>query len=910
MMESTESHLHEVNWHAVSEAECLKQLGVSQDVSRQGLASSEVQQRRDRYGRNTLPHKPPTTVFEIAVRQFKSPLIYILAVAAVVSFAMGDVKDGGFICAVLVLNAVIGVYQEWKAERSSDALKKLLQIRATVRRNGRVVEVDSEEIVPGDIVLLESGFRVPADLRLLDAHALEIDESLLTGESLPVPKDPDWAGEAAVPVADRENMAFAGSVVARGRATAIAVETGNRTAVGRLAQDMTGELGGKPPLLVRMERFTRVIAVGVLLLAAGIGGLGMLVAGYSIKQMFLFAVALAVSAIPEGLPVAMTIALAVATTRMAHRGVIIRRLTAVEGLGSCTLIATDKTGTLTCNQLTVQTIVLPNSTRLDVSGEGFQPDGTVTLNGEDVSLDSLPALEQLVSAGVYCNEASLSQEEQTWDWHGDAVDVALLVLAEKARLNRDQLESSAEEVSRIPFEPDLRYAASIRRMGDACRIFVKGAPERVLEMCQLDASELQSCEASALQLAEAGYRVIAFAVGDADPDQQPEDGHVSPENLCFLGFVGMIDPLRPGAVEAIEQCKQAGVDVTMVTGDHRVTALAIARQLGLAERDDQVLTGAQLEELSPEQLRDAVHRVRVFARVAPHQKLQIVEASQAAGHFTAVTGDGVNDAPALRAANIGVAMGQSGTDVARESAEMVITDDNFSTIVAGIEEGRVAYDNIRKVIYLLISTGTAELVLMTLAVATQTPVLPLLPVQLLWLNLVTNGIQDVALAFEPSEGDVLKRKPRAPRERIFNRIMIERTLIAAGVMGIAGFLTFRAFLPHNPTAEQAAAARNILLLLMVLFENVHIGNCRSETKSAFVMSPLRSPILLIGTLTAFLLHVTVMHTPWGRSVLDTQPIPLDVWLLLLPIALCLLPAMELHKWYARRRVRSESATAH
>lgn len=887
-------------WHWLG----LKEVSQQLDATEHGLSEGEAAARLAEYGPNKLPQKPPAPLWTIVLRQFRSPLIYVLALAAVVSVVIGDVKDASFIAGVLVLNALIGAYQEWKAEQSSHALRKLLQIRASVQRDGDVRELNAEEVVPGDVVWLESGNRVPADIRMLSAHGLEADESLLTGESLPVLKDPSWSGLEATPVADRRNMAYAGSIVTRGRAKGLVVATGTATSVGQLALDVLGETGGKPPLLVRMERFTRVIAVAVLVAAALIGVLGVTVGGYSLSDMFLFAVALAVSAIPEGLPVAMTVALAIATSRMARRGLIVRRLTAVEGLGSCTLIATDKTGTLTCNELTVREVSLPNGDVFHVTGEGFAPHGEVLFDKKSLEPGSHEPLEWLARAGVLCNEADLHHRNSDWVWRGDAVDIALLSFGHKLGWNHEVTLDLYPQVNQIPFEPEHQFAASFNLIDNSVTVFVKGAPERVLAMCrESSCSELDKAEAEsiAIRMAEQGYRVLALADGRLSEPISSEDVPPAPSGMRFLGFVGMIDPLRPGAREAVRACNEAGISVSMVTGDHWVTALTIARDLGLAKGESQVMTGTELLEKTSDELSEIVGRMRVFARVAPRQKLQIVEAARQAGHFVAVTGDGVNDAPALRVANIGVAMGKSGTDVAREAAELVISDDNFATIVGGVEEGRVAYDNIRKVIYLLISTGAAELVLMALAVATGTPYLPLLPVQLLWLNLVTNGIQDVALAFEPSEGDVLQRQPRKPRERIFNQLMIERTLVAAVVMGVVGFLTFRWFLPDGASHAEVASARNVLLLLMVLFENIHIGNCRSETKSALRFSPLRSPVLLVGAITAFAIHVAAMYTPIGQMLLETEPVAPETWGTLFLLALTIFPVMELHKWSWKRR---------
>jgi magnesium-transporting ATPase (P-type) len=895
---------NKVAWHALSHAAALEQLGVHES----GLTEAEAKARLDRYGRNELPREPRPALWQILLRQFRNPLINILGLAAILSLATNHVSDAGFIGAVLCLNAIIGGVQEWKAERSALALQKLLKVRASVERDGDVEDIDAEQVVPGDIVWLESGNRVPADIRLLTSHGTEIDESLLTGESLSVAKDAGWCGKAATVLADRINMAHAGSIVVRGRAKGLVVETGTATEVGQLALDVFKSSAAKPPLLVRMERFTKVIAVAVLVAAVLVAAFGILVRGQGLTEMLLFAVALAVSAIPEGLPVAMTIALAIAATRMARRGVIVRKLAAVEGLGSCTLVATDKTGTLTANELTVREIRLPTGETYRVSGEGFAPIGEVLRDDQPIEPGGSAALEALARTAVLCNEADLHHRDGTWAWRGDPVDIAFLTMAHKLGWVHEKTLDLHPQVNQIPFEPERQFAASYNEVDGATRVLVKGGPERVLGMCSHDEATARELMKVAEDMASRGYRVLALA--EAACAEPVDSARVPPEpaNLTFLGFVGMIDALRTGVREAVENCQKAGVQVCMVTGDHRVTALAIARDLGLATSDDQVVTGAQLIETPPEKLPELIQQTTIFARVAPHQKLQIVEAARRAGHFVAVTGDGVNDAPALRSANIGVAMGKGGTDVAREAAELVISDDNFATIVAGIEEGRIAYDNIRKVIYLLISTGAAEIVLVGLAVITDTP-LPLLPVQLLWLNLVTNGIQDVALAFEPGEGDVLRRAPRPPKDRIFNRLMIERTVIAAVVMSCVGFGLFYWLLPANYTPVQLAAAQNSLLLLMVLFENVHIGNCRSETKSAFIMSPLRSPILLGGVVAAFLVHLAAMYFPPMQKVLGTSPVEPWQWSVLIGLSLTVFVAMEIHKvvWAYRNRATSVAA---
>ena len=875
------------------------------DATADGLTSEDVMRRREEYGPNRLPRAKPRTWWQIGLHQFQNPLIYILAIAAIVSFAIGEVTDSGFIVAVLLLNAIIGGVQEWQAERSSQALQQLLRTRATVVRDGETREIDGEDVVPGDVVLLESGYRVPADVRLLSTHGLEIDESALTGESAPVLKDESWSVDGTVPLGDRRNMAYAGTVVNRGRGRGVVVETGAETVVGRLAEDVTAVEGGKPPLIVRMERFTRVVGATVLVAAIVAALLGIFVRQYDAFEMFLFAVALAVSAIPEGLPVAMTVALGAASRRMAKVGVIVRRLVAVEGLGSCTMIATDKTGTLTANELTVKRVQLPDGTSFEVTGEGCTPEGQVLQDSQSPDPELEDDLARVARAAVLCNEGRLSRRNDEWTWRGDPTDIAFLALGQKLGWDRDTVLQKYPQVDEIPFEPEYRFSATFHEEDGSTRVFVKGAPERVLEMCDTSTADESNAElqARATELARDGYRVLVVAEGTIDGELDPEAPPPEPSGLTFLGFLGMIDPLRPGVKEAIAAAGTAGITVTMVTGDHPETALAIARELGMAEDPDEVMTGADLVDIDADSLREVIQQIRVFARVSPEQKLQIVEAARSVGHFVAVTGDGVNDAPALRQANIGIAMGRMGTDVARDASELVISDDNFATIVGGIEQGRVAYDNIRKVIYLLVSTGAGEVVLVLLALAAGLP-LPLLPAQILWLNLVTNGIQDVALAFEPKEDDVLQRPPRSPTERIFNQLMIERTLIAALVIGIVGFGAFWWMIGQGWAEE---TARNHLLLLIVLFEIVHIGNARSETKSVLRLSPLKSPILLMGTTAAFLIHLAAMYLSLGQAVLGTAPVALETWVVLGGVALTLLVAIELHKisWQRRQSTASE-----
>jgi magnesium-transporting ATPase (P-type) len=889
----------EQKWHAMKSAAVLDALQSS--VS--GLNETEVRSRRERYGPNVLPARKPPTIWAIVLHQFMSPLIYILLVAAAVAVALEDYVDTWFIMAVVLLNAALGASQEWKAEQSATALQQMLKIQTRVRRSGAETKIAAEDLVPGDIVLLESGNSVPADLRLLRANNLRIDEAFLTGESLPAEKRTDPVGQDA-PVGDRTGLAFAGSTVMAGRGEGVVVATGLQTEVGAIAETVTAAGSMKPPLVLRMEKFANQISF-VILACCVLLAVVALRQGMGYAEVFFLAVAFAVAAIPEGLPVAMTVALSIATTRMARRNVVVRRLTAVEGLGSCTFIASDKTGTLTVNRQTVRRIILPTGETFEVTGDGYAGEGDIRLeNGEAPRESAAGRLREIAAAGVIANEAALQRNGKDWTFQGDAVDVALLALGYKAGQSPDEIRGDVNVVSEVPFESERAYSATFYERQGVVWVAVKGALEVVLPRCenvraQEGTAELnpEVIEAQAKQLSESGHRFLALATGEL-PNAPDEPGENDLPPLTLLGLVGLIDPPREEAKPAVAQCRHAGIEVAMVTGDHPVTAFTIARALGIAKDRDEVVNGMELTALGDPKsaaFDEATKRARVFARVSPFQKLQIVESLQRQGHFVAVTGDGVNDAPALKAANISVAMG-SGSDVTKDTASLIVTDDNFASIEAGVEEGRFAYDNIRKVTYLLIATAAGLTVLVTLALFAELPI-PLLPVQLLWLNLVTNGIQDIALAFEGGEPGAMDRPPRNPTESVFDRLMIWQTLVAGLTMGLLAFVNWRLLLGMDFTEEEA---RNRLLLLMVLFQNFHVFNSRSERESAFRVPISRNYFLVGGVALALAVHVASMHIPFMQRLLRIAPVGMQEWLVPIALASAVLGSVEIFKIFLRR----------
>lgn len=883
----------DATWYQLSTDEIFSKL----QTAEAGLSAAEVEKRLQQYGKNTVPQPKSKTLATIFFSQFLDPLIYVLIAAAIISVFTGDVADAIFIVIIIVVNAILGAYQEWQAENSAEALRNMVKIKCRVKRNGRIYEVEAEELVPGDIVLLESGLKVPADLRLFKSNDLSVEEALLTGESLAVIKNiQPLPATQELSIGDRVNMAFAATTVQKGRGEGIVVATAQHTQIGLIANSLRVTEAEQPPLKKRMEAFSKKISFIVVGICVLLGVIGYL-EGMPLHDIFFLMVAVGVSAIPEGLPVALTVALSIGTRRMAKRNVIVRKLPAVEGLGSCTLIASDKTGTLTMDQQSIQKIYLPDGKMLTVTGQGYNGEGQLK-DGDTVITEPTEQLMQFLMASIFANEGILRKTANGWEHSGDAVDVAFRALAYKIGKEPTYFTSLAELVEMIPYESEKKYSGAIYRQNNQVQYVMKGAVETVLQYIPQEEHEQLNKIGEAM--AADGYRVMAVAgaaVETADTENLPP--------LRLYGLIGMIDPLRAEAKEAVKACHVAGITVVMVTGDHPATALAIAKGLDIASSSSEIITGTELsaiENLPANELSQQLKNKKVFARVTPLQKQLIVETLKALGHFVAVTGDGANDAPALKSAHIGVAMG-AGTDLAKEASSIIITDNNFASIEAGIEEGRFTYENLRKIIYLLISTGAAELLTVGLAIILNMP-MPFIAVQLLWLNIVTNGIQDVSLAFEKGDPAVMLRPPRKPGENIFDKMMNSEVIISAIVMAGVVFGVW-AYLLHQSDYNEVHS-RSLIVMLMVLLQNFHVLNCRSETKSLLRIPFKNNYVLIGGIMLAQLVQIAAAYIPGLNTTLQLEPILLHEWLLLLPAALSIFVVMELFKWVWRSRMKSKT----
>ncbi len=876
-------------WHSLAEPELLQEISSGEG----GLKSSEVPHRLEQFGRNTLEADVGTSTVALVAHQLHHPLIYLLVGAAVVSAIAGHSVDAVVIGGVVALNTLLGAAQEWKADRALEALQRMASPQARVLRDGHAEEILAEDVVPGDVLLVETGDRVPADARVLEGADLAVDESALTGESEPVRKS---AGviEEKTPLADRSNMLWSSTAVTAGRGKAVVVATGMATALGEIAGQVRETTREQTPLQRRLARLGTVLGVAGLGLAGIVFLIG-LFRGFELMEMILFSVAVAVSAIPEGLPAVISVTLALGVQRMARRNAIIRRLPAVETLGSTTVICSDKTGTITRNEMTV-TALWTRRHSYSVTGSGFSPEGKIHREDERSAAGELcREAEVLLQLGALNNNAELVREDGAWRVRGTPTEGALLVAAGKAGIERAQLARKRERLAEITFSSDRKYMATLHPTadGEGAVAFVKGAPDRVIDFCThvLDGGEVREItEEDRLAIEEAiegfaarALRVVAGAVRELERGTSDLSEQDVEQGLAFAGLWGMVDPPRPEAIQAIADAQGAGIRVVMITGDHAVTAAAIAREVGITGHGEQVITGRELAEMTDEELSERVRNVGVFARVTPADKLRILQALKAHGEVVAMTGDGVNDAPALKGADIGVAMGEAGTEVARESSDMILTDDDFATIVHAVEEGRVIFANLRRVVFFLITTNIGEIITLTAALAMGMP-LPLTAIMILWVNLVTDGACTIPLGIEPMHWDVLKQPPRPPGEGVLTVPVVRRMLLLAPVMAV-GTLGLFAYELRAGTSEHAMT---VAFTTLAAFQWFQALNARSTRLSVLAVGVLSNRWLWAGLSLAVALQVVVVYTPLGHELFGTVPLAGEDWLRIVPVAASIL----------------------
>ncbi|HBZ86852.1 MAG: hypothetical protein A2509_01155 [Candidatus Edwardsbacteria bacterium RIFOXYD12_FULL_50_11] len=861
-----------------------------------GLSEQQVAERLAKYGPNKLAEGKRAGPLKIFFDQFKNIMVLVLLIAAVISGLTHDLTDSFVILAIALINAVIGFLQEYRADQAMAALKKLSQPLAKVVRAGKVLEIPSENLVPGDIILIEAGSRIPADARILEAASLKIEESSLTGESLPVEKS-SLPIESEVPLADRNNMAFLGTICVYGRGRAVVASTGMNTELGRIAQSIQTLRQGQTPLQKRLAGLARILALATVILCAVIFLAGWL-HGIPVSVMLLTAISLAVAAIPESLPAVITIVLSFGVQKMVKKNALVKKLPAVETLGSVSVICSDKTGTLTQNQMTVKKVFC-NGVLYDVRGGGYQPMGEI-LSQDGKKADD-PLFQKLLNASCLCNDATLFQEKadgsDAWKIAGDPTEGALLTLAAKAGLWRDSLEKDLPRVGELPFDSERKMMTTIHRMGDGKYIcYVKGALDNLEHKCPDFPAQALEINRS---LAEGGHRVLALAykIIEALPEKLEIDQ--IERGLIFLGLAAMIDPPREEVRAAVEQCRSAGIRPVMITGDHPATALAIARELGIYSPGDLHLTGMELKALSVEELAEKIERISLFARVSPEDKIKIVQALQSKGRIVAMTGDGVNDAPALRGADIGIAMGITGSDVSKEASDVVLLDDNFATIVAAVAEGRKIYDNIRKFVRYMLGTNLGEVLTMFGGIMLNLP-LPLLPIQILWINLVTDSLPALALSNEPPEADIMKRAPRPPAESLFARGLWAQVLFSGLLMAAGCLLMFHwaigRHIEMGQTRETAEImARTMVFMTMSFYQLFNALAIRSDKRSFFALAPSGNWYLYGAVLITALLQLGAVYLPVLQPVFKTAPVGgLDL-LACIVVSSSILVAVELEK---------------
>ncbi|MBZ1348940.1 MAG: HAD-IC family P-type ATPase [Candidatus Liptonbacteria bacterium] len=883
-------------WHTKSIAEVLTALSSSE----RGLTKEEAGRRFKKYGLNKLPEGKIDSFPVIFLRQFQSPLIYILLVAAVIVFAMGKIVDGFVILIVLVFNAIVGTIQEGRARNIFLALKKFSETSATVMRDGKEILVRDVEVVPGDIIVLQEGEKVPADARIIFTNILKVDEASLTGESEPISKTNVILTTEQLLVTDQKNMVFKGTHIVSGNCLAVVVATGLATEIGKIAQKITA-IDTEIPLKANIRYLSRLIILTILIINSFLVILGVFF-GKSIEEMFMIAVALSVSMVPEGLPIVVTLVLATGMWRMSKRHVLVKRLQAVETLGQAKIIAVDKTGTLTRNEMIIQRVYV-DANVFEITGSGYEPKGKAILNGNTIDLLNYPGLLFSAKVAGLCANARLLfvKETNTWKITGDPTEAAMLVFSEKIGFKHNILEQEMPKIFELPFDYQKKYRATIRVVDGKNFLIVAGAPEKVIELCKKvwskDGNELlneekrKELESAFFNLAREGFRIVAYAI-NSNVDRSVN--HNEMPLLTFVGFFGMKDALRPEVKKAVERVKSAGMRMVMITGDHRLTAEAIAKEAGIYHEGETVLTGEEIDKMLDEELAEKLSQTTVFSRVTPDHKLRIIQAYRKRGEVVAMTGDGVNDAPSLVAADLGVAMGKIGTEVAKEASDLVLLDDNFASIVSAVEEGRNIYKTIKKVILFLFTTSISQVLSITGGLILGFPLI-FLPSQIIWLNFVTAALLDIAIAMEPKEKGLLRGNFERPKKWIIDGLMVQRIFLMAVPMAIGTLYLFQRYFEIGSDKVWV-----ISLTTLAVFQWFNAWNCRSEDQSIFRMNPLSNKFLIGATAIVVFLQVAALYTPFLQQVLRTQPITLLEWLMIILVAFSIVIIEEIRKLLYRR----------
>ncbi len=897
-----------MEWYKKAKEEILSQLNTSMN---EGLSQQEVEKRLMKYGPNELKEEAKKSFASKLIAQFKDFLVIILIIASIISFAVGEKADAIVILAIVIINAFLGLYQEGKAEKALDALKKMAAPNAKVIRDGNATIVPASSLVPGDIVLLESGDIVPADLRLIETSNLKIEEASLTGESIPVEKNTDTIFEDAS-LGDRTNMVFMSTIVTYGRGKGVVVNTGHDTEIGKIATMIQSFDDETTPLQKNLDKLGKSLGIACIIVCLLVFGIGIL-QDRDLLQMFMVSISLAVAAIPEGLPAIVTIVLALGMNRMVKRNAIVKKLLAVETLGCTTVICSDKTGTLTQNEMTVVKAYTDGKI-FDITGIGYEPKGEFKIDGNSIDPKNVDGLNKLITISALCNDATLEKNEEGYRILGDPTEGALITLAGKGNIFKDEINKKFPRIEEIPFDSDRKMMTTFHDNYIPNKVvsFTKGAPDIVISKCNqiyingeikpLTDELKEKIMNINSQFSKNALRILAFAFKKYEklPD------NITPETIenqmIFVGLVGMIDPPREEAKKAIQLCKKAGIQTVMITGDYKETAFAIAKELGIAEHEDEAIMGKELDNISDEDLKELVKHKKVYARVSPEHKVRIVSALKANGEIVAMTGDGVNDALALKKSDIGVAMGITGTDVAKNTAEVILTDDNFASIVAAVEEGRIIYSNIKKFVFFLLSCNIGEILIVFFSILFNLPV-PLIPIQLLWLNLVTDSFPALALGVEEGEPEIMEIPPRNPEESILNKEMTIAIIFQSVAIAIGSLLAYRWGLKTYGN-QNLIIARTITFATLITAELLRAYSSRSEKHTIFEIGMFSNKTLTFATIISFLLLIIVIYVPFLQPIFDTYPLGISDWRIVLIHSFLPLVVGELYKLFIRKHKKA------